>query len=581
MTLTLLSRLIATVIIYLALALSYLGIGWAGSRLFKISIFSKHKFFALAWAGWAFALLLLQALNLFFPINAYSSIPLLLFGLISAVNFFITEFRSGTKLALPGIYLILLVIAALWIADLSMFAPNNYDSGLYHFISIHWLNESPIVLGLGNLYGRLAFNQSFFSYVAYLNLYPLFNHGYNLANSFLLLLLLSEYLLLLTNYIARKERRLNLLIADMAAIAFIPVLIYLALNSNLPSPTPDTASSVLEILIFIQFIRVILERPSTSGNTLRIVFILILSATAITIKLSNLFFVLSVCAFTLLNQLKGWYISTREKIVTILKWMALPALIIFVWCLRGILLSGCPVYPSTFGCIKTPWAMPLEDVRSEAAWIYSWSRTPIAPPGKVLGTWDWLQPWFFREVWTSPVTILYPVLIFIVIAIAGILILLLKSSTRKIKVEYFYILLPVLIGLICWFISAPNIRFASSLFWILPVAAMATFIKIMEPVAKVHNRIFIALILILSANIIFSFAQNPDILTRLNTKGYIPIPKNNIAQITTLSGLNVYYPSTGDQCWDSKLPCTPHFNPNLSFIARKIFPEFVVINSTK
>jgi hypothetical protein len=359
------------------------------------------------------------------------------------------------------------------------------------------------------------------------------------------------------------------------------VLIYLALNSNLPSPTPDTASSVLEILIFIQFIRVILERPSTSGNTLRIVFILILSATAITIKLSNLFFVLSVCAFTLLNQLKGWYISTREKIVTILKWMALPALIIFVWCLRGILLSGCPVYPSTFGCIKTPWAMPLEDVRSEAAWIYSWSRTPIAPPGKVLGTWDWLQPWFFREVWTSPVTILYPVLIFIVIAIAGILILLLKSSTRKIKVEYFYILLPVLIGLICWFISAPNIRFASSLFWILPVAAMATFIKIMEPVAKVHNRIFIALILILSANIIFSFAQNPDILTRLNTKGYIPIPKNNIAQITTLSGLNVYYPSTGDQCWDSKLPCTPHFNPNLSFIARKIFPEFVVINSTK
>jgi hypothetical protein len=69
-----------------------------------------------------------------------------------------------------------------------MLAPDNYDSGLYHLQSIRWDNTYPIVPGLGNLHERLAFNQSFFEFVAALNFQPYFGHGSALANSFLYLL---------------------------------------------------------------------------------------------------------------------------------------------------------------------------------------------------------------------------------------------------------------------------------------------------------------------------------------------------------------------------------------------------------
>ena len=104
------------------------------------------------------------------------------------------EIRKQEALTFSWIYLVLLVITTIWIAILSMSSPTIFDDGLYHFNSIRWLNEYPIVLGLGNLHSRLAFNQSFFAYVAYLNIYPVFNHGYNLANSFLWLVLLAECL---------------------------------------------------------------------------------------------------------------------------------------------------------------------------------------------------------------------------------------------------------------------------------------------------------------------------------------------------------------------------------------------------
>ncbi len=34
-------------------------------------------------------------------------------------------------------------------------------------------------------------------------------------------------------------------------------------------------------------------------------------------------------------------------------------LIIVLWSFRGILLSGCPAYPSTFGCLHVAWAEPI------------------------------------------------------------------------------------------------------------------------------------------------------------------------------------------------------------------------------
>ena len=62
----------------------------------------------------------------------------------------------------------------------------------------------------------------------------------------------------------------------------------------------------------------------------------------------------------------------------------------------------------------------------------------------------------------------------------------------------------------------------------------------------------------------------------ISTNGYMPIPVVTLIEKTTLSGLKVLSPAEGDQCWDSKIPCTPYFNDRLKFIDSNIFPEFVI-----
>jgi hypothetical protein len=578
MNLTFFIQLAITVLAYIILALSYLGVGWFCSHILRISFLPENRFFSFVWIGWAVTLLLFQVLNLFISINAYSSIPVLILGLIAAIKYLKIELKSGTIFSLPRIFLFLLTVSVLWVAISSMHAPITYDSGLYHFNSVRWLNESPIVLGLGNLHGRLAYNQSFFTYVAYLNLYPLFNHGHNIANSFLLLILLAECLLYLSKYITSKVHTTNFSTINLAAIFFLPIIFYLALDPPISSPAPNATSSILQILIFIYFIRAIDEKPPTKNSISQLMFILIISATTITIKLSNSFYVISICTILLFIHLKPLYGSPKQISLIVMKLMALPALIIFIWSLRGILLSGCPAYPSTIGCINAHWSVPIESVKHEADLVYSWARLPYATPDKVLNSWDWLTPWFYRVIWGNIYSIflvVYPLLIFLIGVISSSILYFRQSLAQKVNRNLFLIPIPILIGLFFWFYLAPDIRFAHSLFLIAPIAVTIIILKIIESSGKQNISIILVLFFIINLNVVLILIQNPQI----SSEGYMPIPVVNLTEKTTLSGLKVLSPTEGDQCWDSKIPCTPYFKSELNYADRNIFPKFTIIDN--
>jgi hypothetical protein len=577
-----LTGLTITVLGYAILAFSYLGLGWASSLISGIGFSPKEKPFNLIWLGWAITLALLQVLNLFVRIAVSLSIFFLVLGIVLAVAFLKIEFRDKRPLPIPRIYLVMLAVVAIWVATQSMLSPKNSDSGLYHFNAIRWLNESPIVLGLGNLHSRLAFNQSFFAYVAYLNLYPLFNHGYNLANSFLMLILWAECLYYLSDCLNKKDLITGFLSSNVISISFIPVLIYLALNSRISSPTPDIASSILQILIFIRFVHDIDDNLSTKNHNSQIIFILIMSATAITVKLSNLFYVLSICIILVSVKLKFWQPPFRQTLLGIVKLIALPTLILIIWGFRGVLLSGCPAYPSAIGCINANWAVPIQDVKSLANLIYNWARQPGQTPDQVLNSWAWVAPWFYRAIWGSKVNVVYPLVISILIVIMSFLIHVRVPLSQKVNKKTFLIPVPILIGLVFWFYLAPDVRFAHALFWILPVSVMIVLIKIIESWGKVRNGFIVAMILIINANIIAWFiVQNPQMFIRISATGYMPIPIANLTEKRTLSGLEVLSPVQGDQCWDSKIPCTPNFNAKLNFTDNDIFPEFRIGEARK
>ena len=568
--------LITTLIYYCVLIFSYLGLGWITSQLLSIKFSQPGRPFSLIWLGWAVALLLLQAIHIFVPIVLLWGILLFLIGLISAFTYLRTDAQYVNTLLASHLWLGLIGSTAILIAILCMQTPKAYDSGLYHFNSVRWLNEYPIVLGVGNLHGRLAFNQAFFAFVAHLNLYPVFNQGHHIANGFLIFLLLAEELLYLSQHITKSEQIVNLSANNMLAIFAIPVTVYLALYDDLPAPAPDTASAILQILIFIYFIRAMEGSISGANDDSQMLFVFIMSATIITVKISNLVFVLTICAVLLITRLRHWHVSPGQAIARTTKMLALPFFIIVIWCLRGILLSGCPAYPSTFGCINASWSVPIEAIQNQANWIYSWARVPREVPEKVLSSWDWLKPWFNSVILTNKLSIIYPLIISCLgfIIILGMYLRELLSKTMN-KI-LFLIPIPILTGLIFWFFSAPDPRFVQSLILLLPIAIAVILVNMFEITGKLRNGMLITALLIININTSWAIFEGTQPLTEFPVHGFRPTRMVRLIKNTTSSGLDVFSPKKDDQCWDSELPCTPEFKDELGFDDNIIFPEFRV-----
>ena len=296
-----------------------------------------------------------------------------------------------------------------------MLTPTNYDSGLYHFNAIRWINSFPITPGLGNLHGRLAFNQSFFTYVAALNFYPFYNQGRSLANSFLFLLTFGTFVDYLRPVFAKP---FNLFVSHpfkfLSVLFVLPIMAYLAITSDgFSSPSPDLTSTLLQLMLFVTLLRGIASwMDGQHDQTLTVILLTILASTLITIKLSNLIFALFIILFALVCTWKLPKNGQRE----VFRVSLFSGFIIVIWCLRGLILSGAPFYPSTIGYIPVPWAVPKTTIIEEANWTYSWARAPYTNWANVLGNWDWLIPWIKRVILIK-VEIDYPVFIFVVVSI--------------------------------------------------------------------------------------------------------------------------------------------------------------------
>lgn len=256
------------------------------------------------WIGWAFTLFVFQLIHFVLPLTFLSVGPIFFIGIVLSVFFLSRQYRRKVKTSQSrtailyhsvtlSVLSVLLLTLSVWLASRSMLPASDYDSGLYHFNAVRWINSFPIIPGFGNLHGRLAFNQSFFSYVEALNFYPLFGHGRSIANSFLWLLsflTLFEVILpvLRDKCLFGKSSPLQW----ATALFCVPSLVYWALSSRgIQSPSPDLTSSLLQMVIFVIFCRIVAafaDDFNISRNDS--VILLFLGATTITIKLSNLAF---------------------------------------------------------------------------------------------------------------------------------------------------------------------------------------------------------------------------------------------------------------------------------------------------
>jgi uncharacterized membrane protein len=177
-----------------------------------------------------------------------------------------------------------------------------------------------------------------------------------------------------------------------------------------------------------------------------------------------------------------------------------------------------------------------------------------------LGNWNWLRPWLARTYRIYKAEIVYPLLSAVCLGLFTFLLALFQKNLRRVFLNSIY-LLPVAAGLIYWFFTAPDPRFAHALFLLLTFGAFLVCMSCLyEPTGNVWGTA-----LNIGVFVIFMFYLFPinEINITASFPAYQPIPTSALAEKKTDSGLTVYVPVTGDQCWDSPLPCTPNFVPEL------------------
>lgn len=508
------------------------------------------------WLGFAVLCALAELIQLFVRLDAYVTLIIVITG-IGAYSidkhFSITScLRDGISICKKHILLFSLVVIVLIVWCLrAMGSPNNVDSGLYHFQTIRWLNEHPLIFGLANVHWRFAFNQSYFGFLALLNLYPFWGKGYAAGGIFLLALSMCT----LIEVGARQTKLWRWTVGGVLFVYFG----YVA--GTLSSPAPDIAIGLVEIAIALLLMRIALSVSSTEQTDRDFLVLVVLCFTAVTIKLSGV-------AFSAISILCG-LIYLKFKLhagTSVLSRLAL--FIIFatvVHSIRSYILSGTIMFPSTaLALVDKEWSLQLSQILFEKDLILSFARRPeILDPAIVLGNWEWLPEWFDRMA-IDVIGIFIGAFFAMMVSIGGSIFITQKKEVKRLNVLY----LPLVGSVVFWFLTAPDVRFLGAVLPLFLATGLWLAIRQIQltqfgqkldsyTLPKGAEVAIACTLLVLSTKLMG--------IRAISLEGWQPIPQVNAELRRTDSGLYIFVPGDGGFCWDHPLPCAPIFHPNLRF----------------
>lgn len=547
--------------------------GWGNLAWRCLGMSAPEKLSTLTiWLGFCVVLSVLELVHLFVTINWVVTVTLIIVGLIGfryQRKYFaqsVLQTLRATIQQYPWQVLIVSVMIVLWCLR-AMGIPNNYDSGLYHFQSIRWLNEEPIVLGLGNLHWRLALNQAYFGFLALLNFAPYWNKGYAAGGLFLLLLTL----LTIFEFAQKQSAQYKLSIG---------LILFLSLGfvaASIVNPSPDNAVTLLEMVLFIYLLS--LAQGVWKGEQKDASFVHCATATiflcvaVVFIKFSSVGFAIGAVLCLALMLIRAQSLTR----VMNLRMIVLLFVLICVHMLRGYLLSGSPLFPSTlFGAWHLSWAVPKHVAIAETELIFSWARRPgleFVNQAALAGGWftTWLSALNPMIKWMLAVSIL-------LMLINGVRLLIGKHA-KAYRAEYL-LYLPVLSGLLFWFMTAPDVRFLGAvliLFFALSVyltlqnqtRITAFSLKDQRILSTRQIELFIFTIVALISLRYLGLAS-------VSFTGWSEVTGINTQTSQTKSGQNIYVPAVGNQCWASALPCASIFNDALHIEKSRGYTVFSV-----
>ena len=516
-------------------------IGRAMLRLLRIKAYGEFSF----WPGFCAVLLLLQIWHLFAPVNQFVFAGFLLLGL-AAFFWNRREIVQNAASFLENRFLALLaLVIAIFLANRAMGPFHLFDGGLYHLTAIKWNIEYAIIPGLGNLLDRLGLNNAYFLFHALLDHIPALR-SFQVVNGMLLLMLLlriaQSFFVLIKN---NSEAGLH----DWFAVLLLPFTFGQALYYA-EDTSPDVAVFALGAVTGLELCRFMFTLSAGNQTESENTMVLLLAATAITVKISSLAFS-SVAILVIL-------IRCRQRTL-----IPVAASVLFFWILGNIVLTGYILYPSSILSVHTDWRMPVEAVEEWQGWIKSDAKWPHA--GVLIKEGNWVGSWmmllfqerkrFFEAAlpvflfilgWIVPYRrVRDPQSSQVATTLSG------RSLRMPDKRSLLVFVLPALVSTVFWFYQVPEPRFAGVSLWYLGAAGLAYHLC----GRSFDRRILITAIL--TALLAVSRVYYAPLFVRPGPDhGFYPIPRPETSESVTRSGLVLHVPRN-EACWESELPCTP------------------------
>jgi len=544
------------------IALALIGLGSIVLTLFS----EAYSLIDAFWMGLAISVAVLEIWNLLLPITA--SVTMFLFGaglLGLALNR--SALRNSLRSTLQASrWLLLLGIAFALLLALRSCGPCEYfDTGLYGASAVRWIQTYPAVPGLANLHGRLGFNSSVFLCIAALGQGPWKDLGFHLFTGFLL----SALWVTLLPACARCVRPTAASPADwFHCILAVPAFFWTTRSRIVGTQTDEPAEIVCLIAAGILFAGLSQnnrqDRPSPPPS--RLLLAATLFSLAVTFKLSAAVFAFFAWCLVFRGIWQATASPSKRRLHLAAALLS-PAVLLLPWLARSIILSGYPLFPATIFAFPVPWRTPLSAARWYALGVQSWGRIPDAPFRDTQGL-HWLGDWLHHALRNRP-SFQVP----LAISLAGLAIALFLHFRREAKPRtacpQLSLLFPGLAGILFWFAASPDPRFAQFSIWTTAATLGAWGIVSLDfQRPPSHTRpartgIVLAALFLSLIWCLISVGWKEPIRALRGVQKPPPLPKPALILRHTLSGLPVYVPAQGNQCWDAPLPCTPYFDESL------------------
>ncbi len=526
---------------WVALALVLAGLGALVQRCWRAPVEGADGWLRCFWLGWCALLLILQVWHFAFPIDdrvLFVVVPLGVLGLLLSGTRPWKSFGRGLLRHLPA--LVILALATAWLANRATGGNGNGDTGYYFIPTVAWLRAHPIVPGLANLSAPLAYNQTYFHYVALLETGPFVEGSHHIANALLLLALIARGLLGASRILDPGGGRP----ADIFYMAFTPAALRLVFQPNFTSPAPDFAVFMVGGVLTGELIDLV-ARPGRIRDTLPAMAVL--TTAALTVKLSLAALAGTTLLVAGLVALRRG-VGARTMAVTIV--LALVSM--SVWMAGNVVMSGYPLYPSGVAAMPVAWLVPID--------VAGLIRESSSLHGSI--DLAWKDPkWFLNSLdslgWNTREVILPLAMSLAAIVVSPLLWLYRRRGERRPGVSAIT-LLPTVVALVFWFVTAPRPRFAGASFWLLGIQAV--LVALGGSIATRNGRGAVSLLTLALGGLAFHDG-GPFFQAQPSPHAW---PDPVLHPQTLASGLVVSSPENMS-CWDALL-CTPTPNHGLTLL---------------